>query len=156
MRRTLAVALRVASVPIGVGAGVWTALLRVDISAQVCGHFLCAVFGTPFARWQSDLVGAGATIVVLLLSWAVSPHMTLSLRDVLRIASVVVGVGVGLSTAVMTSYPSCYPNGCPGFPTHPTFALYQCALFGAGATAVLVLVSFGIRRPASSPYQGDF
>ena len=77
------------------------------------------------------------------------------LRDVLRIASVVVGVGVGLSTAVMTSYPSCYPNGCPGFPTRPTFALYQCALFGAGATAVLVLVSFGIRRPASTAYQGD-
>ena len=141
--------------PIGVCAGFWTALLRVDISAQVCGHFLCAAFGTPFARWQSDLVGAGATIVVLLLSWAVSPHMTLGPRNVLRIASVGVGVGVGLSTAVMTSYPSCYPNGCPGVPTHSTFAFYQCALFGTGAAAVLVLVSFGIRRPATA-YQGDF
>jgi len=149
MRRTLAVVLRVASVPFGVGAGFWTALLRVDISAQVCGHFLCAAFGTPFARWQSDLVGAGATIVVLLLSWPVSPHMTLSLKDVLRLASVVVGVGVGLSTAVMTSYPSCYPNGCPGLRTQPTFALYQSALFGVGAAALLVLVSFGVRRPVS-------
>jgi hypothetical protein len=80
--------------------------------------------------------------------------MALSLRDVLRVASVVVGVGVGLSTAVVTSYPSCYPNGCPGLPTHPAFALYQCALFGAGAPAVLVLVSLGIRRPASSPLPG--
>ena len=154
MRRTFAVALRLASVPIGVGAGFWTALLRVDISAQVCGHFLCAVFGTPFARWQSDLVGAGATIVVLLLSWALSPHLGLSVRDVLRIASVVVGVGVGLSTAVMTSYPDCYPNGCPAFPTHPEFALYQCALFGAGAAAILVLVSFSDRRPASTRLTG--
>lgn len=132
--------------PIGVGVGFWTALLRVDISAQVCGHFLCATYGTPFARWQSDLVGAGATIVVLLLSMAVSPHLAVSLRDVLRIASVLVGVEVGLSTAVMTSYPACYPDRCPGLPTHPTFALYQCALFGAGAAAVLALASFAATR----------
>jgi hypothetical protein len=146
MARSIAFALRLASVPIGIGAGLWTALLRVDISAQVCGHFLCATYGTPFARWQSDLVGAGATIVVLLLSMAVNPHATVSLRDVLRIASVFVGVGVGLSTAVMTSYPGCYPGACPGFPTHPTFAPYQCALFGAGAAAVLALASFRATR----------
>jgi hypothetical protein len=150
MRRILAIALRVASVPIGIGAGFWTALLRVDISAQVCGHFLCAAFGTPFARWQSDLVGAGATIVVLLLSLAVSPDMTLSLRNVLRVAAPLVGGGIGFSTAVLTSYPSCFPNSCPGLRPQPTFGLWQCALFGAASAALIVLVSFGVRRPGSS------
>jgi len=70
MSRPFTRALLVASVPVGVGVGLWTALLRVDVSAQVCGHFLCAAFGTPFARWQSALFGAVAAAVVLLASMA--------------------------------------------------------------------------------------
>jgi hypothetical protein len=70
MSRRFTRALLVASVPVGVGIGLWTALLRVDISAQVCGDFLCAAFGTPFARWQSALLSAVAAAVVLLASLA--------------------------------------------------------------------------------------
>lgn len=72
MSRSFSNALLVASVPVGIGVGIWTALLRVDVSAQVCGHFLCAAFGTPFARWQSALLGAVAAAVVVLASIAAS------------------------------------------------------------------------------------
>ena len=72
MRRSVTHALLVGSVPVGIGVGLWTALLRVDISAQVCGHFLCAAFGTPFARWQSALLGAVAAAMVVLASIAAS------------------------------------------------------------------------------------
>jgi hypothetical protein len=77
MMRILTIALRVASVPIGIGVGLWAALLRAPVSAeaaQICGHqFLCkAVLWNPFARWQSVVFGAGATVAVLLLSLAMT------------------------------------------------------------------------------------
>ena len=76
---------------------------------------------------------------------------------VLRVASVPVGVGVGLWTAQLTAVsPSlCSPAGVCLTILHfakPTFATWQCILFGAGAAAVLLLLSLAVARlPVSRP-----
>jgi hypothetical protein len=67
---------------------------------------------------------------------------------VLRVASVPVGVGVGLWTAQLTTYqnPCGYAICADRLSLVPTFATWQCALFGAGAAAVLLLLSFAVAR----------
>ena len=75
MGRILANALRVASVPVGVGIGFWTAQLK---SLQPCAPYMrcptpsVLVLQPTFATWQCALFGAGATVVVLLFSLAVT------------------------------------------------------------------------------------
>ena|ERR1039458_401097 len=138
MRRTLTHVLRFASVPVGVGVGLWTASLWVDTSNLPCGHILMCAPGPRFALWQCALFGAGAAVVTLLLSW------TGGLSSVLRMASVPLGFVIGLWTAQPLS-PYCPPVGygeCPTFVTlEPTFAPWQCALFGVGAAVVMLLLS---------------
>ncbi len=79
--------------------------------------------------------------------------MTFSLKNIIRMAAVPVGVGVGLWTAQLRSVPYCPPYGrCPAFIggiAPLTFAPWQCAVFGAAAAAVLLLVSFAVRSPVS-------
>ncbi len=63
-------ALRVLSVPVGVGIGLWTAQLR---SLPYCPPYgRCAAYmgmaPLTFAPWQCGLMGAGAAVVLLLLS----------------------------------------------------------------------------------------
>jgi hypothetical protein len=94
-----------------------------------------------------------------LLTILVSYHRAMStLANVLRVASVPVGALIGLWTAHLTSLPSSYR--CPtnafclplNFYFKPTFAIWQCALFGAGAAVVLLLMSFAMRRlPRARP-----
>lgn len=81
-----------------------------------------------------------------------------TLANILRVASVPVGVLIGLWTAHLTSLPSSYR--CPAdafclplnFYLRPTFAMWQCVLFGAGAAAVLLLMSFAVARlPSARP-----
>jgi hypothetical protein len=76
--------------------------------------------------------------------------------DILRVASVPVGVGIGLWTALLTTGLPC-PNhfngalsACPEYFPVATFAVWQCAVFGAGAAVVLVLLSLGIPPLRSS------
>jgi hypothetical protein len=80
--------------------------------------------------------------------------MERALALVLRVISVPVGVGVGLATANVTPADNtCPPNGaCLLIALHlrPTFATWQCALFGAGAAAVVLLVSLALARPPST------
>jgi hypothetical protein len=75
MRRILALLLRVASVPVGVGVGLWTAQL-VPSRYQCPPNAFCdsiLYFARPtFATWQCVLFGAGAATVLLLLSFAVA------------------------------------------------------------------------------------
>lgn len=138
MRRTLTNVLRWASVPVGVGVGLWTASLWIDTSNLPCGHLLMCGPGPRFALWQCALFGAGAAVVVLLLTWAED------LRNVLRVASMPLGFVIGVWTAQLLS-PYCPPVGygqCPTFLTlEPTFAPWQCVLFGVGATVVMLLLS---------------
>jgi hypothetical protein len=78
------------------------------------------------------------------------------LTNVLRVASVPVGVGVGLWTAQLQSLQPCPPEmRCPNpsvLLLQPTFTAWQCALFGAGAAAVLLLISLAVARlPMARP-----
>ena len=74
--------------------------------------------------------------------------------NVLRLASVPVGVVIGLWTAELQSLQPCPPYmRCPTattLVTLPTFATWQCALFGLGAAVVLVLASEAVARLRSS------
>ena len=62
--------LRVASVPVGVGVGLLTASLWVNTSNEPCLRLLMCTPGPRFAVWQSALSGAGAAVVLLLVSMA--------------------------------------------------------------------------------------
>jgi hypothetical protein len=70
---------------------------------------------------------------------------------ILRLASLPVGVLIGLWTARLTSLQPCPPEWrCPGrvLVYLPTFATWQCALFGAGACVALLLVAAAVHRLA--------
>jgi hypothetical protein len=73
--------------------------------------------------------------------------------NVLRLASVPVGIVIGLWTAELQSLQTCPPYmRCPTLTTLvplPTFATWQCALFGLGAAVLLVLASETVARPRS-------
>src|SRR5579862_9606263 len=73
--------------------------------------------------------------------------MTRMAPSILRWGSIPVGIGIGVWTALLTSFTSC---GCPVgalscncglVRLEATFAPWQCALFGAGAAVVLLVVS---------------
>jgi hypothetical protein len=71
---------------------------------------------------------------------------------VLRVASVPVGVGVGFWTALLTTGGLCGNHGngalsvCPQFYPVATFAVWQCALFGAAAAVVVLFLSLAVSR----------
>ena len=72
--------------------------------------------------------------------------------NLLWLASMVVGVAVGLWTAQFTSWPGSLSYACigrclsrAGF-LEPTFALWECALMGVAAAAIVLLVSIAITR----------
>ena len=84
-------------------------------------------------------------------------RLKLTLQSALRVLALPVGVGVGLCTTLLTSqachiFRSARGNGTAcTYPTaipHADFALWTCALFGAAAAAVVLLISIAVRRPA--------
>jgi hypothetical protein len=157
MRRILALVLRVASVPVGVGMGLWTAQLTP--SEYKCppnaGCLLIMLHLTPtFATWQCVPFGAGAAAVLLLLALAVAQAPSATALKASGVAAVVAGVGVGLWTAQLQALEQC-PSyaGCPtpyGLALQPTFTAWQCAMFGAGAAVVVLLLSFAVARLPSA------
>ena len=80
--------------------------------------------------------------------------MTRILALALRLASVPVGIGVGVGAAQVTPPQSTCPpkGGCLLIAVHflPTFATWQCALFGAAAAVVLLLLSQAVAQPPSA------
>jgi hypothetical protein len=139
MGRVLRVVLRVASAPVGVGVGLWTAQLRTVLN-ECTPEGLCLLMlrvGQRFATWQCALFGAGAAVTLLALS------LVNSLTNALRLLSVPVGIGVGLWTAQLPW--TCTTFSCPQY-AGPRFAPWQCALFGAGATVVVLLLSLAVTR----------
>jgi len=145
MRRLVTNALLVASVPIGVGVGLWTALLSVAVGrgTYICSSsFLChAAVGTPFERWQSALLGAGTTVAVILIALAASPFG--SARTAKSAASAMLGAATGVVTGFWTA---SMTYSCPAFCLYalPRFAVWQSCLVG-GAAAVIVLLVAGMR-----------
>jgi hypothetical protein len=69
MRRIVTKTLRVASVPVGIGVGLWTASLQVRI---ICTSFSCPAFTEfpRFAVWLCALFGAAAAALTALVSIA--------------------------------------------------------------------------------------
>jgi hypothetical protein len=145
MRRLVTNALLVASVPIGVGVGLWTALLSVAVGrgTYICSSsFLChAAVGTPFERWQSALLGAGTTVAVILIALAASPFA--SARTAKSAAWAMLGAATGVVTGFWTA---SMTYSCPAFCLYalPRFVVWQSCLVG-GAAAVIVLLVAGTR-----------
>ena len=139
MRRIPALVLRAASVPVGVGVGLWTAQLRTVLDEctpqGVC--LLVLKVGARFATWQCALFGAVAAVILVALSFADS------FTNALRLLSVPVGVGVGLWTAQLPW--TCTTFSCPQY-VGPRFAPWLCAVFGAAAAAVVLLLSLVVTR----------
>lgn len=157
MRRTLALVLRVASGPVGVGVGLWTAQLTP--SEYKCPpNALCLLImlylRPTFATWQCISFGAGAAAILLLLSVAVARLPSARAITASRVAAVAAGVGVGLCTAQLQSLEQCPSYArCPtpyGLVLQPTFTAWQCALFGAGAAVVMLLLSLAASRLPSA------
>jgi hypothetical protein len=159
MRRTLALVLRVASMPVGVGVGLWTAQLTPS-DYQCAPNALCLLpklyLRPTFATWQCILFGAGAAALLLLLSVTVALPQSEWAVKAFGVAAAAAGVGVGLWTAQLHAVEQCPTYaGCPapsGLVLQPTFTAWQCALFGAGAALAVLLLSFAVARlpPARS------
>lgn len=153
MRRSLALGLRVASVPVGIGVGLWTAQLTPN--EYTCppnmGCLLIMLYLKPtLAIWQCVLFGAGAAAVLLLLSLAVARLPSPTAFKASGVATVMAGVGVGLWAAQPQSLQQCPSFAqCPnpdGFALQPTFATWQCVVIGAGAAVVVMLLTFAVAR----------
>ncbi|MFI5286365.1 MAG: hypothetical protein ACHQ4F_08595 [Candidatus Dormibacteria bacterium] len=141
MRRILANALGVAAVPIGVGVGLWTALLTFLPNCPVRGLGtldLCAARPT-FDQRFSVLFGTGAAVVVLLVSIIVrhgSPKAA-----VFDLGAASAGILIGLWTSTMMMYPPCGPHQlCLGYFFEQRFAVWQSVCLGAATTAVILLI----------------
>jgi len=147
MRLTLKNALRVASVPVGVGVGLWTTQLWTVPRCPPNTHCPALVGVLTFAPWQSALFGAAAAGWLALVSLVVRSGR--NVVSALRVASVPSGVGVGLWTAQLMIFPSC-PRSTPSVlyacSWQPTFATWLCALLGAAAAAVVFLASEAVAR----------
>ena len=61
-------------------------------------------------------------------------------------AAIPVGVGIGFWAAqAWPPFPNCRPYGCSMGTYQPTFAVWQCALFGVVAAALMVVGSIAVR-----------
>jgi hypothetical protein len=124
MGRTLALGLRVASVPVGLGIGFWTAQLRPAFVTSSCAAG--PPCGVPdFATWQCALFGAGAAVALIFVTSVRRP------QDALRVLSAPVGIVVGLWTAQLSDFYGVF-----------VYVVWQCAVFGAAAAVVLMLLSW--------------
>jgi hypothetical protein len=74
--------------------------------------------------------------------------MTRTLALILRAGSVPVGVLIGLWTAQLTTISSTYQcvGRCLPPSLFPTFAPWQCALFGAATAVGVLLLSVAVTR----------
>jgi hypothetical protein len=95
MRRILALGLGVASVPVGIGVGFWTAQLTPNeytCPPNVACLLMNLYLRPTLATWQSILFGAGAAAVLLLLSLAVARLPSATAFKASGLAAVVAGV----------------------------------------------------------------
>ena len=112
MRLTLKSALRVASVPVGVGVGLWTTQLWTVPRCPPNTHCPALLGVVTFTPWQSALFGAAAAGWLALVSLVVRSGR--NVVSALRVASVPSGVGVwSLDGAAhdVSKLPSQYPFG---------------------------------------------
>jgi hypothetical protein len=86
-------------------------------------------------------------------------RVRITVQNALRVLAVPIGIGVGLWMALLTNqachiFLSSRGNGtaCP-YPTavlHADFAWWTCAVFGAAAAVVVLLISLAVPRPTAT------
>jgi hypothetical protein len=140
MRRILAYALRVASVPVGVGVGLWMAVLT---SLPYCPVRGLGTLALCAARSRFDprlcvLCGAAAACLLLLISIAVRRRA--SRVGIFDVSAAAAGIVIGLWTSSITyGSPPCGPHQlCIGF-LALRFEVWQSALIGAAAMMVILV-----------------
>lgn len=139
MRRILARALLVASVPLGAGVGLWMAQLTrpPDCPVRGLGTLALCVPRSLFEPSVCVLYGAAAAAVLLLASIGV--HRSAAKVGIFDLAAAEAGIVIGLWTSLLT-YASCGPlQLCIGFLAQ-RFAIWQSSLIGATATMVILMV----------------
>ena len=159
VRLTVSIALRLASLPVGVGFGLWLAQLTnatCPIGPRGNGAKCVGVHAvSTFAWWVCALSGAAAMAAVLCLSLAARHRTALVIG--LRMATLPVGVGLGLWAAQLINPPGCpLLSGAHTCAWQHTFPIWLCALIGAGGAAAVLLISIAISRtpfslPSGSP-----
>lgn len=142
MRRVLAYALAAASVPVGIGVGLWMALLThlPFCPGKGLGTLALCAAQPQFSPALCVLCGAAAALLVLLASVAVSLHVSrVAIVDVGAAAAGVV-VGVWASRLAFIS-PLCgAPRQlCSNFLVE-RFATWESALVGLAAMILMLVI----------------
>src|ERR1700733_444124 len=111
MRRVLAYALAVVSIPVGVTVGLWIALLTClpPCVGKGLGTIALCAARPSFQPWVGVVCGGAAATVLLLASVTVSRHATRV--GVFDVAAAAAGIAVGLVSSLMTyTYSPCEPS----------------------------------------------
>lgn len=141
MRRVVANGLLLASVPVGVGVGLWMALLTYPPYCPVRGlgtADLCAA-RSSFAPSLCVLCGAAAAALALLGSIAV--RRSASRVGLFDLGAAAVGIALGLWASLMVdTYPSCGPRQLCVTLLAQRFAPWQSAVIGAAATTAILVI----------------
>lgn len=150
MRRVVTNGLLLASVPVGVGVGLWMALLTYLPYCPVRGLGTLALCAAQprFDPSLCVLCGAVAAAVVLLGSIAVRRRA--SRVGIFDLAAAEAGIVIGLWTSLITyADPPCGPRQlCIGFLAQ-RFAAWQSALIGAAAMIVILVVGAAVNTDLS-------
>ncbi len=148
MRRILAYALAAASVPVGIGVGLWMALITYVRFCPIRGlGTLSLCLAQPrFSMALCVLCGAGAAVLLLLASIAVGPRVSyVAIVDVGAAGAGVV-VGVWASGMVYASPLCAAPRQlCLNYLIQ-RFATWENALIGLAA-AILIVVTGAVVYP---------
>ncbi len=145
MRGVVANGLLLAAVPVGVGVGLWMALVTYLPYCPVRGlgtADLCAA-RSSFAPSLCVLCGAAAAALVLLVSIAV--RRSASRVGIFDLGAAAVGIALGLWASLMVyPYPPCGPTQLCLGSIAQRFATWQSALIGAAATTVILVVGAAV------------
>lgn len=145
MKRVVANGLLLAAVPVGIGVGLWLALLTYLPHCPVRGlgtADLCAT-RSSFDPRLCVLCGAAAAVLALLISIVVRPRAPRV--GIFDLGAAAVGIGVGLWASLMVyTYPTCGPRQlCVTFLVR-RFAVWQSALIGAAVTTAILVVGAAV------------
>jgi hypothetical protein len=139
MRRILAIAFGVVSVPVGIGVGLWMAQLtsRPPCVAIGLGTQALCIPQRLVAPSVCVLCGGAAAAVLLLTSIVVHRHA--SLAPAFDLAAAVAGIVIGLWAWTSVTYVQCGPRQqiCGPFALE-RFTSWESALIGAVAAAAIV------------------
>jgi ABC-type microcin C transport system permease subunit YejB len=145
MRRVVANGLLLAAVPVGVGVGLWMALLTYLPYCPGRGlgtASLCAA-RSSFDPRLCVLCGAAAAALALLVS--IAGRRRASKVGIFDLGAAAVGIALGLWASLMVyTYPPCGPRQLCVTGLAQGFAAWQSALIGAAATTAILVVGAAV------------